>query len=120
MCALPVVSASHTRAASQPEGEPFIAKPAVNPSASSMISMLSNPMTPDALVLAIQMVSASHMVNTADLQKADTRLDGSTYSGEINNGQPHGKGVLQYAPSNKEQRQRYEGEFFNGLPHNLP
>lgn len=118
MCALSVTLASHASPPSQPaEGGPVMAKPAANLSASSIVSMQSNPTTPDALVLAIEMISASNMVSAADLQKAVTLPDGSTYTGDLKNGQPYGKGVLQYAPSNKELRQSYEGEFLNGLPH---
>lgn len=38
--------------------------------------------------------------------------DGSTYSGEVFNGKPHGQGVLHWKNGD-----RYEGEFVNGLQH---
>jgi len=113
MCALPISSATPAQLAIQPlEVEPIQAKPSA-----SMQSTSNRVMTPDALVLAIQMISASNMASAADLQKGLTLPDRSTYTGEIKNGQPQGRGIFQYDPSNKEQRQRYEGEFLNGLPH---
>jgi hypothetical protein len=118
MCALPIVAAIHPQSGSQPPGEPCMAKPAAELSASSLASMQSNQtMTPEALALAIQMVSASNMLMAADLHKAATRLDEGIYTGDLKNGQPHGRGVLQYAASDKGQRQKYEGEFSSGLPH---
>lgn len=118
MCTLPVSLISHEKPATQPAAsESVMAKTAATLAASSMVSMLTDPnMTPKDLALAIEMVSASNMATAADLPKGITFPDGSIYTGDITTGQPHGKGVLQYAPSNKEQRQKYEGEFSNGLP----
>jgi hypothetical protein len=73
--------------------------------------------TPEAIALAMQMLQAGSAVVAANVQKVITLPDGSTYTGETKDGQPHGRGILQYAPTDEHKRQRYEGEFSNGLRH---
>ncbi|MDF2939389.1 MAG: repeat-containing protein 1 [Gammaproteobacteria bacterium] len=43
--------------------------------------------------------------------------DGSTYTGDIKDGKPHGNGILIYSATNAFKRKRYEGEFIDGIPH---
>lgn len=122
MCAQPVRPTDFTAPASQQVmGEAGMAKPAANPSASSISSMQSNNanivVTPEAIALAMQLLQAGSAGAAANVQKAIILPDGSTYTGETKDGQPHGRGVLQYAPTDEKKRQRYEGEFFNGLRH---
>lgn len=98
---------------------PVIAIPAAISSASSIASVQNANVAvrTGSLVLPIEVVHASNIAPAAIAQKVITFPDGSTYTGEIKNGYPHGAGVLQYASSDKKKRQKYEGEFSNGFPH---
>ncbi|HUD01709.1 MAG TPA: hypothetical protein VMR37_05245 [Rhabdochlamydiaceae bacterium] len=83
---------------------------------SSIASMAGNSGTAgisaEVLAMAVQLVNASKIANA---QQSITFPDGSTYLGETRDGQPHGRGVMQYARQKDPSYQRYEGEFVNGL-----
>lgn len=115
MSALPVSSTNNTQAIPPAANEPVMAKPAANPSVSSIMQNSNIAVCTESLALPIALVS--NVAAPAATLKVITFPDGSIYTGETKNGHPHGKGTLQYASLDKKQRQKYEGEFSSGLPH---
>ena len=56
---------------------------------------------------------------TPKITEETLHLPEGTYVGAVNNGQPHGRGVLTYSQTDQYQRLRYEGQFLNGQRHGI-
>lgn len=113
---------SYTSSTIAPQSQAYYLPPQVQSSTSSAssaaVSQVQNQMQIDPTVLAyaIQLVNNQNAQQVSQAtQSVLTLPDGSTYTGEVQNGLPHGKGVLIFAPGDQKNRQKYEGQFYNGI-----